>query len=138
MTSTSSLPVITIRPATSQEYLEVARVLYTAQIANPMIEHLLSKVEPATWFEFNAGKMKKSIEERYSSLVVAQRTDTEEIVGVVWSERFNKDHWPQMPCGPFPKGYNQKERELIAEPELQFIEEIIAKYGDIVCESCSL
>jgi hypothetical protein len=136
MTSTSS-PPIAIRPAKDEEYLEAARVLYAALITNPMINHLVSKVDQSIWFEFNAGQMKESVEEGFSSILVAQRTDTGELVGVVWSERFNKDHMPTLPSCLFPEGYKRKELDLILIPEVQFKEETLAKYGDVVCELLS-
>ncbi|KAJ9103788.1 hypothetical protein QFC21_002250 [Naganishia friedmannii] len=131
MTMTSSTP-ITIRPAKDDEYLEATRVLFAALISTPLFKHLVSKVDQSIWFEFSAAQIKQSVEEKYSSLLVAQRIDTGELVGVIWSERFNKDHQPKLPSCQFPEGFNRNDFDLMAEHELEFPKQSVANDGDVV------
>ncbi|KAJ9111506.1 hypothetical protein QFC22_006533 [Naganishia vaughanmartiniae] len=132
MATLNSSTAITIRPAKDEEYLQAARVLYNALIPNPMIKHLISKVDQSTWLEFDAGEFKQSISEGYSSVLVARQIDTGELVGAAWSERFNKDHPPTLPSRQFPKGCNRKELDLLLDLEVNFKEESLAIYGDFV------
>ncbi|KAJ9120043.1 hypothetical protein QFC22_002940 [Naganishia vaughanmartiniae] len=132
MTTVTASTPITIRPARDDEYSEVARLHFSALITNPMFELLTSKVDKLAWFKYSTEQFKQGVDSDFSSLFVAQRVDTGNLVGLAWTIMYSKDHLPKLPSGPFPEGYNRKELALMVAPEYQLKEEALAKYGDVM------
>ncbi|KAJ9103789.1 hypothetical protein QFC21_002251 [Naganishia friedmannii] len=128
MTLASPTPII-IRPIKDGEYIEAVRLYRAAIGPSPTMQCLISKVDPLEWKQFTARRFKLAADEESDSVLVAQRIDTAELVGVALTERYSKESRPTLPNCQFPEGYNQKEAEQIMIPEVQFQEECLAKYG---------
>ncbi|KAJ9120041.1 hypothetical protein QFC22_002938 [Naganishia vaughanmartiniae] len=131
MSSISSTPLV-IRPAKDDEYLDIARLHYTAVTPSPMFQLLSSKVDPSAWLEFSAEQFKQAAHSDFSSLLVAQQTDTREIVGIALTHRYTDAHRPQLSRCPFPEGWNTEEAEHINARGLDFKEGFLRKYGEYI------
>jgi hypothetical protein len=129
---------ITIRPIKDGEFDEAVRLYRAAINPSRTMQLLICDVEPSEWLQFAVKRFKSAANDRYASVIVAQRQDTQELVGVALTERYSTANRPTLPSCQFPAGYNQKEFEKIIVPEVQFQEECLAKYGGFVCKFFAL
>ncbi|KAJ9121002.1 hypothetical protein QFC24_004982 [Naganishia onofrii] len=132
MPATSSSTPLTIRPARSDEYLDIARLHYAAVTPSPMFQLLSRKVDPSAWLEFSAEQFKQAVDGGFSSLLVAHTTDTRELVGIALTHRYTREHRPQLSRCQFPEGWNEDEAEHLNIRGLDFKEGFLRKYGDYI------
>ncbi|KAJ9103790.1 hypothetical protein QFC21_002252 [Naganishia friedmannii] len=131
MTSPSSVP-ITIRPATDNEYIEFGRLHAKAFLPDPLFRLFVSKVDPDVWLQWYFNEQaKEEVHSGFASVIVARRTDTNELVGGAWNQYFTQEHPPSRPPCQFPKGWNEKEDQQMDAPRFKYQQELFKKYGKL-------
>lgn len=125
---------IAIRRARNDEYPEAALLYREAMSDNPLIQMFISKVDRSVWLKWMSEQFQETVDGGYGSLLVAQRSDTGELVGLALLIRKTEKNRPTFPTCQFPEGFNEKELLQVNLSGVPFQEKFLAQYGDFICK----
>lgn len=81
---------------------------------------------------------KQSVAKGSGTVLVMERTDTQELVGLIWYRKINQANPPNIP--QYPKGCdegNQERNDKWSIPRRNWLSALLKKYGEFICASPS-
>jgi hypothetical protein len=133
MSATALLP--NIRNARSNEFDAIAKMQASALANSDIYKTLYGNVDPLVaqqWLWNDV--ISTAVAKGHNSVLVIERTDTSEILGVAWIVRFSKENRPVVPSGWAPEGFNREEQLKLMVPKVAWQNELLEKYGQYYCE----
>lgn len=126
-------PPTIIRNAKDDEYGSLGRFHASAFASDPMIQLISSKVDPEEkvqriWIR----GAKTAIAKGHDTMLVTERTDSAEIIGLAWYTKVNQDNPPTYPK-TFAKGLNVVEYEKKEKRVYEWEQGLLSKYGEYLC-----
>lgn len=133
------MPTITfpthIRSVRDDEYEAVGHLHAAAVQSDPMLQLIYANVDPdedlqaALWMD----EAKATVAKGDGTVVVMERTDTNEIIGLAWWRKFSDADPPLYP-DTFPKGTNITEFESKERPVTTWLEGLVKKHREFLCK----
>lgn len=129
---------LTIRKAKDDEFDVIGKLHASAFAENPVYNILFSKMGPSValqWLWIDGAKqwMAKGLD----TVLVLERTDTGEMVGVARYNKYNDGFKPALWDDSevlYPEGFNKEENSRMAVPIVHWQQELMAKYGQFLCK----
>jgi hypothetical protein len=131
--SCSLLASLNIRNARDDEYEIIGRIHAEAVGSNPLVHLLSSQVSPDVLLQWNwIDGAKASVARGDATVLVLERVDTNELMGLASYTVFDRRRQPQNPKN-YPEGFNVAVSEERERPVMAWVREITEKYAEIVC-----
>lgn len=130
--SSNAFPTI-IRNIRDDEYETIGRLHAEAMVPDAMIQLIWGEVDPEDkfqWLWIDGAKDRGAKGD--STVIVMERTDTSEIIGVAWTRKYTLADPPTYPDA-IPKGINIKEFDTKEKPALAWLQGL-AEFGPFLCK----
>ncbi|KAI5453803.1 hypothetical protein NCC49_005614 [Naganishia albida] len=130
--SSNNLPAI-IRNAKLGEYETIGKLDRECYINTDRYWRLVcGTVDPATWLQWLwIDGAKKGVLEGHDKVLVLERTDTSEIIGVAWYRVYSEANPPSQPVS-FPEGMNTVEDKIVNDSRNRWLENLVQEHGKIL------
>lgn len=130
--SANNLPAI-IRNAKLGEYETIGKLDRECYINTDRHWRLVcGMVDPATWLQWLwIDGAKKGVLEGHDKVLVLERTDTSEIIGVAWYRVYSEANPPSQPVS-FPEGMNTVEDKIVNDSRNRWLENLVQEHGKIL------
>jgi hypothetical protein len=129
---TSTFPTI-IRNSRDDDFETAGRLDAAAVASDAMIQLLTSEVSPNDMLQWAwIDGAKASVAKGDLTVLVLERTDTQEMIGIASYTTFNRARQPQ-PSKDFPKGYNVADYNNKELPAITWARSLTEKYGEVLC-----
>jgi ribosomal protein S18 acetylase RimI-like enzyme len=123
----------TIRNIRDDEYETIGRLHAEAVVPDAMIQLIWAKVDPKDKFQWLwIEGAKAGVAKGNSAVIVMERSDTNEIIGVAWTRTYTLADPPAYPDA-FPQGFNIKEFDAKEKPALAWLRGL-AEFGSFLCK----
>lgn len=131
----STIPV-TIRGAKDSEFETIGRIHAAAFAKDPMYNLFWSTVDPSIVLQWVWGaRASASVEKGNDTVLVMERDDTKEIVGMGWYKTYSLDNPPTFVDLVPPAGFNLQEYTKKEVPMQKWLRELTDTYKEFLC-SC--
>lgn len=124
---------IKIRGAVASQYETIGKLHALAFADGPMY-NLLHSAIPADvvlqwiWIDGALAGVRKG----YDRVMILERDDTKEIIGLAWFYEYNKENSPILLPESWPEGFNKVEDIKMAKPRYEWQMELLQKYGEYI------
>jgi hypothetical protein len=133
MVSGCTFPTI-IRNARDDEYETLGRIHAAATGADPLIKLICSQVDPDVLLQWNwIDGAKASVASGDATVLVLERADTKEVIGLASHTVFSPAKPPGYPTS-LPEGYNIAVDEETEKPAIAWARGLIETYGQVLCK----
>jgi hypothetical protein len=128
---------VMVRRANIGEFDNLGRLFAEAFASDSVVRMLYAKADPDAlrkWYWM--GGAKETVEHGTGTVVVAEQEGTGDVVGLAWFVKMNQSNPPGVPAS-FPAGYNLTESAKMRGPRHKWQKDLLARYGEYLCESCT-
>lgn len=134
----SNTPRTLIRSAKPSQYETLGRLHASAFSQNPMYNLFWSAVDPSVVLDWVWGaRAKASVEKGSDTVLVMQRVNSEEIVGVTWYKTYSRVDPPKFLDLAVPEGFNLEEYTKKEIPMQDWLRGLTDEYGEFPCTYAS-
>jgi hypothetical protein len=124
-----------IREARDDQFEAIGRLHASALAPCQRYQERFSGIAPADilnwcWMQGAQGSVAKGS----GTVLVIERTDTKELLGVVWYRKINQANPPNIP--QYPKGSdenNQERNDKWSKSRFNWLSALLEKYGEFIC-----
>jgi hypothetical protein len=121
-----------IRKAHPHEFHLLTHIHYQTFLQDPTINLLWKHCTPSSIRNWYFPKPS----DEFSTVLVAQEQESEEVVGLVWYLTMSHKNAPTVrKVVSFPEGYNMEESTKMRGPRMAWQNDLLNKYGEYICES---
>lgn len=137
LSSRNSPSGMNIRNAREDEYAIIGRIHAEAVGSDPLVQLLSSQVDQDVLLQWSwIEGAKASATRGDATVLVLERVDTNELVGLASYTVYDRAKQPQNPKS-YPEGFNVAVSEERETPVMAWVRELTEKYAEVLCTCVS-
>lgn len=127
-----SVPII-VREARDDEYEAIGQLHASTFASDPTYVKRFEGMNARTVLQWLwHGRAKASVEQGHGTVVVVERTDRKELVGVAWYWKMGESNPPRLPA--YPAGSRQASTNQKSAPYIEWMKDLVTRYVQIICK----